>query len=62
MNHNPPLLTEDQLAIAPSNVILASLYEYIVASVSLAFSLLILYWVFRALVWFIPKFWYRGVE
>ena len=60
MNHNPTLLTSDQLAIAPSNVILAGIYEYIVAVTSLFFALIIIYWIVRFLQWFLPKYWFRS--
>ena len=60
MNHNPTLLTSDQLAIAPSNVILSAIYEYIVAATSLFFALVIIYWIIRFLQWFLPKYWYRS--
>lgn len=60
MNHNPTLLTSDQLAIAPSNVILAAIYEYIVAATSLFFALIAIYWIVRFLQWFLPKYWYRS--
>lgn len=60
MNHNPTILNSDQLAIAPSNVILAAIYEYIVAATSLFFALVIIYWVVKFLQWFLPKYWYRS--
>lgn len=60
MNHNPTILTSDQLAIAPSNVILSAIYEYIVAATSLFFALVVIYLVVRFLQWFLPKYWYRS--
>lgn len=60
MNYNPAILTPDQLAIAPSNVVLAAIYEYIVAATSLFFALIIIYWIVRFLQWFLPKYWFRS--
>lgn len=60
MNYNPTILNSDQLAIAPGNVILAAIYEYIVAATSLFFALVTIYWIVRFLQWFLPKYWYRS--
>ena len=62
MNHNPTLLTPDQLAIAPPSVILVGIYELLLASITFAFSLLFFYWVFKFAVWFFPKFYHKSKE
>lgn len=56
---NPPVLSVDQLQSATLIDIAHAQYQFIVASVSFFFALLIFYAVFKFAVWFLPKFWHR---
>lgn len=59
MWYNPIILTGDDLQSASTHDILVSAYQIIVASTLLFFSLLILYFVFKTILWFVPKYWSR---
>lgn len=56
-NFNPDVLTYDQLQTATQIQIETAQYQFIVASVSLAFSLVFLYFVFKLAIWFFPRYW-----
>lgn len=58
MNHNPTILSPEQLATASELDIIRSMYQYIVVATSLAFAILMFYFAFRFLVWFLPDRWY----
>lgn len=58
--HNPQVLTLTQLQMADTHEIVVDGYMFLVASVSLAFSLLFFYWLFKFLVWFLPHYWNRA--
>jgi uncharacterized membrane protein len=62
MNYNPPILTTDQLQNATQTQIAQAQYEFIVASTTFAFAVVTMYFVFKFLVWFLPKYWYRPNE
>lgn len=49
-----PPLTERELIWA--------IYQHFVATTTLFFALVILYFVFKAIVWFLPKYWHRSKE
>lgn len=59
---NPPLLTPAEIVTATDHEILIAMYQLVFASVGLFFGIAIYYCVFRAVVWFMPKFWHRGQE
>lgn len=60
--HNPRILTPEELEYATSPEILRAFYQYVVASVSFFVACVICYFVFKTLVWFLPKYWYRSSE
>lgn len=62
MNYNPLILSTDQLQLATDVQILKAQYEYIVASTSLAFAMVFFYFFFKALLWFLPRYYYRSNE
>ena len=59
---NPDLLTIDQLQTATSNEIAYAQYQFIVASVSLAFSIFFLYLLTKLVLWVVPKYWHKETD
>lgn len=56
--HNPQVLTTQDLQVADIHQIMVAHYQFDVAATSLFFTLIFFYFLFRAAVWFLPKFWY----
>jgi hypothetical protein len=59
MNHNPPILSTEQLQNATQIQIAQAQYEFIVAATTFAFALVVMYFVFKAAIWFLPKYYNR---
>lgn len=62
MNHNPTLLTTEALNRATEYDILRAQYELLVATIEVTFALVTFYVIFKFLVWFLPKYWYKPSE
>lgn len=58
MNHNPHILTSDELITATQPQVQVAQYEFIVAAVTFAFALFFAYVGFKVLICFLPKWWY----
>lgn len=59
VNHNPTLMTQEQLHMATQTEILRAIYELLVASTSLFFAVLFFYGLYKFAVWFFPKWYYK---
>lgn len=60
MWYNPVIYTDK--AYLTNTDILWAIYQHLVATTSFAFALVFLYFTFKLIVWFVPKFWYRSKE
>lgn len=61
-DHNPPVLSIEQLQNATLIEIAQAQYQFIVASVSLGFALLFFLALFKLAIWFLPSFWHRNKD
>jgi hypothetical protein len=64
MQVNPDIIyiTPEVANTALETQIAYAQYQFIVASISLFFAILIFYFAFKAAVWFIPRYWHRPKE
>lgn len=64
MQVNPEIvyITPELANAALDTQIAYAQYQYIVASTSLLFAVIIMYFIFKAAIWFIPKYWHRPKE
>ena len=60
MWYNPEIYTSAQ--DLTDTQILWAIYQHLVATTTLAFALVIFYFIFKLIVWFVPKFWHRSIE
>lgn len=60
MWYNPAILTTAD-GLSDSQILFA-MYQLVSAAIFFWTALAVLYFAFKALVWFIPNFWYRGEQ
>lgn len=60
MWYNPPVVVGVDLDTATVEQLLRAIYQFQVSSTYVFFSAVIFYFIFKALVWFLPKYWHKA--